>query len=116
MSIKDIKNLILKNYENEEDKLSEQNKSFDHKNPLKKHQILNDSIEKNLSRSHNEKESKLINKNNCTTEKKGNKNDKIGFHNSINSDNSNIIKGNHKTVNIFYKGKEIINDEKKIRI
>ena len=62
MNIKDIKNQILKKYENDEDKKSEQNKSFDHKNQLRKDQILNDSIDKNLSKSINEEESKLIKK------------------------------------------------------
>ena len=109
MSINEIKNLILKKYENEEDKKSDQNKSFDHKNQIRKKEILNDSLERNLSKSHNEEESTLINKNNFKTDKKSNKND---INNSIKSDTSNIIKGTHKSINIFYKGKEIVNDEK----
>ena len=111
MNIKDIKNQILKKYENDEDKKSEQNKSFDHKNQIRKEQILNDSMEKNLSKSINEEESKLIKKNNnYYTEKKKNKYDKKETS-SINSETSNTQRGNHTKINLFYKGKEIINDD-----
>ena len=109
MSIKEIKNLILKKYENEEDKKSDQNKSFDHKNKLRKNEILNDSLEKNLSKSHNEEESKLIYKNAFNTEKKITQ---LKENEDIND--SNLKKGKHKKISIFYKEKEIINDDEKI--
>ena len=118
MPIKEIKSIILKKLDKEEseDKKIEQNKSFDIVTKSKKTDLLNESIDNNLSKSHNEEESKLIYKNGFNTEKKITKLEENDLNNKENEDinDSNPKKGKHKKISIFYKEKEIINDDEKI--
>ena len=118
MPIKEIKSIILKKLDKEEseDKKIDQNKSFDIVTKSKKTDLLNESIDNNLSKSHNEEESKLIYKNGFNTEKKITKLEENDLNNKENEDinDSNPKKGKHKKISIFYKEKEIINDDEKI--
>ena len=118
MSIKEIKSNILKKLDKEdsEDKKIDINKSFDNMTKSKKNELLNNSIDNNLSKSHNEEESKLIHKNNFNTGKKVSKLEENDLNNNGNDDINDLFakKGKHKKISIFYKEKEIINDEEKI--
>ena len=85
----------------------------------KKSQILNSSVEEKLNMSHNGQNSELSNKNNLNTSKKISSKE---IFSSVNSDlsfcntntNANTKKSKYKKINIFYKGKELINEEEKI--
>ena len=86
----------------------------------KKSQILDNSVDEKLNIAHNGQNSELANKNNFNTAKKisskeifSNTNSSlINFCNT--NTNANTKKIKHKKINIFYKGKELINEEEKI--
>ena len=113
MTIKEIKFLILKRIEENEgeEKKSELNKSFDLVNQVRTSKILNNSLEY-LKKPKKE--------NDFNTEKKSKREGKsIGkdrdINNSLNSDiNISTRKGAHKKVNLYYKEKELTNEEEKI--
>ena len=115
MTIKEIKLLILKRTEEneEEGKKSDLNKSFDLVNQVRTSKILNNSLEY-LKQSKKE--------NDFSTEKKIKREGKsIGkdrdrdINNSLNSDvNISTRKGTHKKINLYYKEKELTNEEEKI--
>ena len=115
LSIKEIKSIILKKLtqRNLDDIKGEQNKSFDNVNQSKKSQVINNSIDNSLNKSNLEEDSKLNKKNSFYSENKISNNEENELNNSINSDShiSNYKKGKYKKINIFYKGKEIINEE-----
>ena len=85
-------------------------------NQTKKSQILENSLDNKLNITNSENDLDLNNKNNFKTEKKISKE----IFNSVNSNlsmsynNEKPKKIKHKKIDIFYKGKELINEEQKI--
>ena len=123
MKIKEIKLLILKRTEEneEEGKKSDLNKSFDLVNQVRTSKILNNSLEY-LQKSKKEnafntekkikREGKSIDKN--RDRERGRERDR-DINNSLNSDaNISTRKGTYKKVNLYYKEKELTNEEEKI--
>lgn len=112
-TIKEIKDILLKKYINKQEEKNEQNKSFDNKNKNRKNYILNQSTDNNINRTHNEENSNLISKNEFNIENKDAKKDVEEMNNSTNSDINISMnrKGKHKKINLYYKGKELANEE-----
>ena len=119
MTIKEIKLLILKRTEenDNEGKKSDLNNSFDMVNQVRTSKILNNSLDYlNIPKKENDfntekkvkREGKSIDKNR-DRERDGDRD------NSLNSDmNISTKKGTHKKVNLYYKEKELTNEEEKI--
>ena len=85
----------------------------------KKSQILDSSVDEKLNMSRNGQNSELVNKNNFNTTKKKSSTEIFSSVNSALSfcntnTNANTKKSKYKKINIFYKGKELINEEEKI--
>ena len=88
-------------------------------NQSKKSQILDNSVDEKLNMPHNGKDLDLYNKSIYKTEKRilsneifKSANNDISYINT--NTNANTKKIKHKKINIFYKGKELINEEEKI--
>ena len=116
MTIKEIKQFLLKRFDKDDndERKSDANKSFDNVNQVKKSQTLNNSSD-NIKDSKRGEIMDTNAKNESNIEKKMITNDNKEVNISINTDiNIPIKKGKHKKINIFYKGKELVNDEEKI--
>jgi len=123
MTIKEIKILILKRTEEkekeDEGKKSELNKSFDLVNQVRASKILNNSLEylKQPKRENDFNTEKKVKREGKSTDKnrKRERDRDISIDNSLNSDmNVTNRKGTHKKVNLYYKEKELTNDDEKI--
>ena len=80
----------------------------------KKYDILNNSSDNTINKQNLEENEKLINNNaELKTKKKETKRDEKGTNSSINSDINitNDINSKHKKINLYYKGKELVNEE-----
>lgn len=121
MTIKEIKLLILKRTEEkekeDEGKKSELNKSFDLVNQVRASKILNNSLEylKQPKRENEFNTEKKVKREGKSTDKQRERDRDTSIDNSLNSDmNITNRKGTHKKVNLYYKEKELTNDEEKI--
>ena len=121
MTIKEIKLLILKRTEEkekeDEGKKSELNKSFDLVNQVRASKILNNSLEylKQPKRENDFNTEKKAKREGKSTDKNRKRDRDTSIDNSLNSDmNITNKKGTHKKVNLYYKEKELTNDDEKI--
>jgi len=121
MTIKEIKLLILKRTEEkekeDEGKKSELNKSFDLVNQVRASKILNNSLEylKQPKRENDFNTEKKAKREGKSTDKNRKRDIDTSIDNSLNSDmNITNKKGTHKKVNLYYKEKELTNDDEKI--
>ena len=119
MTIKEIKLLILKRTEENESegKKSDLNKSFDMVNQVRTSKILNNSLEylKNPKKENDFNTEKKVKREGKSIDKNRDRERDQDKDNSLNSDmNISTRKGTHKKVNLYYKEKELTNEEEKI--